>query len=511
MEELSPGRAIRAQSEPLQSSAVQQRSDVLLLAGVLIVSLLLRLPGFALPLERDEGAYAYVAWNWLHGGLPYRDAFDHKPPLVYLLYMPPLLFGAPTALAIRVWATLLFLVDVALVFAIGRRVWGRGVGLLAALLFGVAGSAFDLQGLVLNTDQALVLPALIALWCAIRLQETRQLRFAIAAGAAIGATVLVKPVGLVLLPGLLLAYERTVRGIWRVYSGAAIGAAIVGLPIAGYFALRSGWSDLVFGVLTYNRLYASESQDRWLLGPLVDMFASFVPLLLVAIGGVALLPGRADMSISPSARRSGWLIVGWCAALLIAAIGSLRAYIHYYYPILPFLALLAAPCLIWLWRSNQESAPIQRVANQLAALLLAALLLIPFARQNLRLLGTTAEQQSERLYGDVGKHYFAQAPLVAEYIRERTQPSDYIYIFAAEPEVYLLAERRAANRYIYDYPLGLVPGASTELLQDLAARPPKLVITYYGVRPEAFFQTVNAQNFTKLAEIGGYEIFGKPE
>lgn len=501
---------MRAQPEPLRASVVRWRSDILLLAAVLILSLLLRVPGFALPLERDEGAYAYVAWNWLHGALPYRDAFDHKPPLVYLLYMPPLLFGPPTALAIRVWATLLLLVDVALVYAIGRRVWGRGAGLLAALIFGVAGSAFDLQGLVLNTDQALVLPALIALWCAIRLRETQRLRFAIGAGAALAATVLVKPVGIVLLPALLLACERNVRSIVWVYGGAALGAAIVGMPIAGYFALRGGWNDLVFGVLTYNRLYASESQDRWLLGPLVDMFAPFVPLLLVAIGGVALL-GRSDASITPSARRSGWLIAGWCAALLVAAIGSLRAYIHYYYPILPFLALLAAPCLLWLRRIDAGADRLRRGANQLAALLLAALLLVPFARQNLRLLGTTAEQQSVRLYGDVGKHYFAPAPLVAEYVRERTQPADYIYIFAAEPEVYLLAERRAASRYIYDYPLGLVPGAAAELRSDLAARPPKLVITYFGVRPEAFFQTVEAQNFTKLAEIGGYEIFGQPE
>jgi hypothetical protein len=77
--------------------------------------------------------------------------------------------------------------------------------------------------------------------------------------------------------------------------------------------------------------------------------------------------------------------------------------------------------------------------------------------------------------------------------------------------VYLLAERRASSRYIYDYPLLLLPSASAELLRDLAARPPRLVITYYGVRPDGFFKTINDQNFVKLAEIGGYEIFGPQE
>jgi 4-amino-4-deoxy-L-arabinose transferase-like glycosyltransferase len=510
MEQISPTGALQVQAEPLPDAALRRRSDVLLLAAVLLLALLLRLPGLALPLERDEGAYAYVAWNWLQGGLPYRDAFDHKPPLIYLLYMPPLLFDAPSALAIRVWATLLFLADTALVFCIGRRVWGRAAAWLAALIFGLAGSAFDLQGLVLNTDQALILPALLGLWCAIRLHETQQLRFAIGAGAAITATLLVKPVAILLLPALLLACERSLRSVARSYGGAALGATIVGLPIAGYFWLRGGWDDLVFGVLTYNRLYASESQDRWQLGALVDMFSPFVPLLLVAIGGVALLSG-SDSWPAPRSRRAGWLIVGWCAALLIAAVGSLRAYIHYYYPILPFLALLAAPCVMRFWRANDVTAPAQPIANRLAALLLAALLLLPFARQNLSLIGTTAVQQSERLYGDVGKHYFAQAPLVAEFVRQRTQPTDYIYVFAAEPEVYLLAERRASSRYIYDYPLLLLPSASAELLRDLAARPPRLVITYYGVRPDGFFKTINDQNFVKLAEIGGYEIFGPQE
>jgi 4-amino-4-deoxy-L-arabinose transferase-like glycosyltransferase len=509
MEQISSSAALHVQTQPIQR-AMLRRSDLLLLVALLIVALLLRLPGFILPLERDEGAYAYVAWNWLHGGLPYRDAFDHKPPLIYLIYMPPLLFGAPDALSIRVWATLLFFADIALVFSIGRRIWGRAVAWLAALIFGVAGSAFDLQGLVLNTDQALILPALIGLWCALRLHETQQIRFAVAAGAAISATILVKPVAIVLLPALLIACERKLRSAARVYGGAALGAAMVGLPIAGYFWLRGGWNDLVFGVLTYNRLYASESQGRWQLGALVDMFAPFVPLLLVAIGGITALSAPVASSM-PRSQRSGWLIAGWCVALFIAALGSLRAYIHYYYPILPFLSLLAAPCVIRLWRTNHGATRTQQLAHRLAALLLAALLLLPFARQNLQLIGTSAEQQSERLYGDVGKHYFAQAPLVAEYIRQRTQPTDHIYVFAAEPEVYLLAERRASSRYIYDYPLVLVPGASAELLRDLASKPPSLVITYYGVRPDGFFQTINDQNFVKLTEIGGYEIFGRAE
>lgn len=509
----SASRAVRADNPIRDITTARRRNDSLLLIAVLALVCLLRLPGFALPLERDEGAYGYVAWSWLRGELPYRDAFDHKPPLIYLLYMPVLLVSQPlTAWALRVWATLLFLLAVWLVYLIGRRVWQHPAALLAALLFGVAGSAFDLQGLILNTDQALVLPALAALWCAIRLYETQHLRYAVAAGAALAATILIKPVAIVLVPCLLLACHWRARSIVRAGIGAAVGATLVGLPVASYFALRGGWDDLVFGVWTYNLLYARESQQRWQLGALVDMFAPFMPLLLVALGGVALLrPAAQDeelLALPPTSRRAGWLVTAWTAALLVAALGSLRPFVHYYYPLLPALALLAAPCICWLWTSPHRTAPGRRGSSRAAATLLAALLLGPLSAQNVRLVGTSAEQQAERLYGDVGRHYFAQAPLVAAYLRERTRPEEYIYVFAAEPEVYLLAERRSSSRYIYDYPFQHVPGATAELQRDLAARPPGLIVTYHGVRPEGFFETLHSQNMVKLADIGGYEIFG---
>lgn len=512
-----------AHVEPVAEIATTRRAlDMLLLGGALLVAMLVRLPGFALPLERDEGAYAYVAWNWLQGGLPYRDAFDHKPPLIYLLYMPALLWGTPSAWTIRAWATVLFAAAVALVYIVGRRTGNRWSAALAALIFAVAGSAFSLQGLVLNTAQALVLPALLALWWAIRLRETGNRRFAVAAGAAVAATVLIKPVAIVLVPCVLLASRRSRRHFVQVVGSAALGGLLVALPVAAYFAARGGWNELVFGVLSYNMLYAQESQARWQLGALVDMFAPFVPLLLVALGGIALLheksrtdvarfqngPPASSAAVPAVLPRSGWLVVAWAAALLIAAVGSLRAFVHYYYPILPFLALLAAPCIGWLWQRAPGTTFVQRAMNRSTPLFLAALLIVPFALQNVRLVGLTAEQQAERLYGPEGLSYFAQASLVADFVRQYTQPDDFIHMFGAEPEVYVLSERRAASRYIYDYPIALVPGAKETLVNDLAERPPALLIIYYGVRPGEFNQVKDALKFDKIAQIGGYEIFG---
>ena len=52
--------------------------------GLLV--LLIRAPLVDLPLERDEGEYAYIAWRLAYDELPYRDWFDQKPPGIFAAY-----------------------------------------------------------------------------------------------------------------------------------------------------------------------------------------------------------------------------------------------------------------------------------------------------------------------------------------------------------------------------------------------------------------------------------------
>ena len=35
--------------------------------------------------SRDSGVFLYMAWRLLSGDIPYRDVWDHKPPLIYFV------------------------------------------------------------------------------------------------------------------------------------------------------------------------------------------------------------------------------------------------------------------------------------------------------------------------------------------------------------------------------------------------------------------------------------------
>src|ERR1700675_4154731 len=69
---------IRLPSFPLMSPRL-----LLALIGALLI---VRLPSLVQPMGADQGLYAYVGERILAGGLPYRDAWDQKPPAIHLTY-----------------------------------------------------------------------------------------------------------------------------------------------------------------------------------------------------------------------------------------------------------------------------------------------------------------------------------------------------------------------------------------------------------------------------------------
>ncbi|NJN65437.1 MAG: glycosyltransferase family 39 protein, partial [Chloroflexaceae bacterium] len=164
----------------------------------------LRSPMHALPLERDEGAYAVIAVRWMAGDIPYRDLFDHKPPLVYLVYGLARFCSPDPVRAIRMLATLYLLASGVVVFLTGWRLYGRWSAVGALALFLAYGSSWRFQGLTFNSEAIMTLPAMLGCLFAVwGMQVRRPWLFALA-GGWVGLAALAKPVGVLLLGPLCL-------------------------------------------------------------------------------------------------------------------------------------------------------------------------------------------------------------------------------------------------------------------------------------------------------------------
>jgi hypothetical protein len=196
--------------------------------------------------------------------------------------------------------------------------------------------------------------------------------------------------------------------------------------------------------------------------------------------------------------------------LFAAALAGLRPYVHYYYPTLPGLTLLAAPTVVALIDRSKAGSWRRRVAGAAAPLLLVGVLVLPFLGDNMRLVGMSPTEQAVTLYGEDGKWYFGPAAAVAEHIRASTKAGEQIYVWASEPQIYVLSGRKSAGYYIYTYPLELAPSASTELVDQLLRRPPALVVSYHGFTPNDLQKLANTLGLRRSATIGGYDIWAAP-
>jgi 4-amino-4-deoxy-L-arabinose transferase-like glycosyltransferase len=192
--------------------------------GVAAVTLLVRLPLLGLPLDPDEGGYAYIAQRWSDGARLYSpQAWVDRPQGLMLLFR-----GIDTvsysALAIRLTAVL---VAVVLALAVGAIAWavvggtgrttdGRTAGLVAAGTAAVLGAGSLVEGYQLNGELAASAVGCAGLaiafwWRAGRLRA----EWLLLAGALCGSALLVKQ-SAVDTPVVLLPLAATARrgGLW---------------------------------------------------------------------------------------------------------------------------------------------------------------------------------------------------------------------------------------------------------------------------------------------------------
>ena len=113
--------------------------DRLLLGALLLVALGARLYALTGDMRFDPAIYAQYAWNLLHGTFSLRDDSWYAHRFVVFAPVAPCyaLFGVG-ALSSRLWPLALSLLQVGLVFELGRRLEGRATAVLAGLLVALA-------------------------------------------------------------------------------------------------------------------------------------------------------------------------------------------------------------------------------------------------------------------------------------------------------------------------------------------------------------------------------------
>src|SRR6266478_1756825 len=133
----------------------------ILLAVVIAVVVFIRIHLLAIPLERDEGEYAYAGQLMLQGIPPYRLAYNMKFPGVYAAYALIMWIFGQTSIGIHLGLLIVNIANIVIVFLIARRLIGLIAGIAAAASYAILSASPSVLGLAAHATHFVMLPTLL--------------------------------------------------------------------------------------------------------------------------------------------------------------------------------------------------------------------------------------------------------------------------------------------------------------------------------------------------------------
>lgn len=432
-----------------------------------LAAILLRLPYLDVPLERDEGEYAYIAWRMGEGDVPYRDAFDQKPPGIFAVYWLAFLLLGPDAGAARTALLVSGALTTAVVALIGRRLAGSPGALISGLAFALLSTSPSLWATAANTEIFMLLPlalAVVVLYGTEPAPLTSRPSRLLLAGFLIGTAFLLKQVGILLALALLpeLLARRRFRDIGLLASGGTCVVALSLLPFALAGALPQALDCILLHNLRYSGSGCAEDAFSFLGSVLSSISSRHGPLLLLAgWGTVKAATRRAPLDV---------LALGWLFFALLGTLLGCRFFPHYFLAVVPPTCLLAARGVTSLGKPGTGA---RRVILAVSATLILVFPLV----QDRKLLSASPDDISRSLYG---MELFPLSRTLARRIELMTAPADPVLVVGSEPQILFHARRRSATRYIFFYPLtsatAFARDRQAEMLAEIRQLPPAAIL-----------------------------------
>jgi len=441
-----------AETKPLQNSNWQVW---LALGAIVLLVAAIRIRLLNVPLERDEGEYAYAGQLLLQGVAPYKLAYNMKLPGIYALYAAILALFGQTPAAIHFGLVLVNAATIIVTFLLGRKLFGTAAGLAGAGAFGLLSLGRYVQGLSANAEQFLVLPAVGGLLLLLKAMERRGRLMLFSAALLLGLGFVIKQHGIafILFGAVYIVYLEVRRKPFNAgdlllsavtcAAGAAIPFGLTCLLLwrAGVFEKFWFWTfDYAGSYVSSIPLSAVPAILKVRLVPI--LYSSVLIWVLCCVGVVFVLARRRDYA--------GWVFAA--GLLLFSAIAV--SFGFYFRPHYFVLALPAAAIFAGAGFTAVRARLIGGRGKKGGAAATVILSLIVIAHtiylQRAYLLYSNADEVSRLVYG---ANPFPESVEIGRFIKEHSKPNDRIAIIGSEPQIYFYANRRSATGYIYMYDL----------------------------------------------------------
>jgi hypothetical protein len=459
----------RSKSSSVSLLSAETTRAIFFLLLILAVVTAIRVRLWNMPLERDEGEYAYAGQLLLQDVSPYKAAYNVtlKLPGTCVAYALIMMVFGQTAAALHAGVILVNLATAVLVFVMARRIYGDGSGVVAASTYALLSIVPETYGLAAHATHFVMLPALAGIVLLQKLDDRTSAARIFYAGLFIGVAVVMKQTGAAFgffAVGWILWCEissdhkqwprMAVRLAWLVLGG------LLPIILMCLIIIRAGdFHQFWLWTFVYAREHASVLP--FALG-MTTLAGVVIALLKGAPGlwGLAVL-GLVLLFCAPSLRRWRAFVIGFAVFSCVAVWPGWRG--HYFIQLLPAAGLLAAAAF------HAVASLLARSNFSLPALALPVLIFAVAAASMLIqssdiffLLGPA--QACRAVYG---VNPFPEAVEIGRYLVSHSAPEARIAVLGSEPQIYFYSRRRSATAYICTYPLMESQPRAVEMQQEM--------------------------------------------
>jgi hypothetical protein len=456
---------------------------LLLLAVLLVVFVRIRL--LTVPLERDEGEFAYAGQLILQGVPPYQLFYNMKFPGIYAAYALLLAVFGQSDAGIHFGLLLVNLTGILLLYRLARRFLDVPGAVAAAASYALLSTSPVVLGLAAHATQFVVVAALAGLLLLLRGEDSGKPAPFFCSGLLLGVACLMKQPGALFgLFGFCLLAARCAREKeqWRVH---CLRTVVFATGLAAPLALTAVilWRAGVFKRFWFwTVVYATEHAAGNPWDTSLDFLTRFFHTLSFTADGsfwIAAGLGLVSLFLARGQQRKGYWMAGFlvCSGAAVALSNYFSS--HYFVMLLPALCLLAgqavSAAMQWARAGNRNPA------WPAGVFVLMWLLTVFHHRDTFFILNPG--QVSRKYYGT---NPFLECRQIGRYLGEHSPPAARIVVLGSEPELLFYARRRSATGYIYMYDLTAPQPHAGEMQREMiaqveAARPEFLVFVKVAV------------------------------
>jgi len=424
------------------------------LVVILLGSIVLRFHLLPIPLERDEGEYAYAGQLILQGTHPYEQVYSMKLPGMYFIYALIIYLLGESPTAIHTGLLVVNLMTILLLFFFTRKLFDEATGLASAATFTILSVNPFVHGVFAHAEHFVILFIMASLLILLYSWDANGRKEVFWSGFLAGIACLMKQHALsfaglalaALLMDSLFRKDKPSRKFYLTPLIFLVGLVTPLLITCIYFYQLGLGEKFLFWTFFYAREYISATEP---LSGFSELKRN-ITLIFKYASAFWILGATGVLSVfSPGINMKKRLFIGlFIVFSSLAVTPGFYFREHYFIMILPVVSLLVALSFRFIHEHSRRFSRTFLFAPAAFILIMAA--------------GTSIFQMQDYLFKmsplaavrlTHSLNPFPESLPIAAYIKENSAPTDKIAIIGSEPQIYFYAQRRGATGFIYMYPL----------------------------------------------------------